>query len=78
MTRQVLHRMHYVLDGKSACWVCDDCPKRVRVKPDLARLERGDRTALHIGSAGGLTITEVEIRSDFRLPTSDWGLETDE
>ena len=55
-----LHQMHYETDGKTACWACDDCPKRVRVHPDYAIIERGDMTATHRGSIGA----HVEPKDD--------------
>jgi len=58
---QVLHHMRYETDGKSASWICDECSKEVRVYPDFAIIKRGDPTATHVGSSGGVTITTVAI-----------------
>ena len=60
---KALHRMRYETDGEFEFFVCDECGKRVRVAPDLAIVERGDDTAVHAGSVGGIEITGVEIKA---------------
>lgn len=61
----VLHEMRYETAecGEDEYWVCDECGKKVRVWPDYTVLERGDRTAVHYGSHGGLTITGLEVKT---------------
>lgn len=57
----VLHKMHYEIDGETATWACDDCPKRVQVWPEYRVLERGDQAAVHVGSSGGLQIVGIQV-----------------
>lgn len=62
-TWTVLHPMHYEYDGEAEYWVCDECGKKVRIKPYTV-LKRGDPAATHHGSHGGLTIGRVEIKTE--------------
>ena len=48
------------MNYKDGIWICPHCGYQVKVVP-FKILVRGDRTATHYGSAGGVQITGVKI-----------------
>lgn len=62
-TWTVLHQMRFEQTDKTKEWICDDCPRRVRVWPDFEIIEHGDTTVTHVGSFGGIRI-ETELHQE--------------
>jgi hypothetical protein len=60
---KLLHPLRFEKMDDVEIWICDECGKRVRTAPDFTVLERGDDTAGHIGSVGGIKIGMVEIKA---------------
>lgn len=53
----VLHIMTY----DHGTWTCPECGRTVQAWPVFLILVKGDQTAIHQGSTGGLVITAVTV-----------------
>ena len=57
-------------------WLCPDCQRRVLLRwpPDYQRLvlEHGDPAAVHVGSKGGVQVSEISVESGLPGPDRNW------
>lgn len=59
---QVFHQVFF--DQEKGTWECHDCSRKVQVTPEYKVINKGDESATHGGSYGGLTIGSLAVTKD--------------